>query len=57
MWKTSEDIVPESREILHLYGVEGVGEGGGGRAMGASLYLNQYVFSKRHLFASVESCI
>ena len=30
LWKTSEDIVPESREILHLYGVEGVGGGGAG---------------------------
>ena len=54
--KTSEDIVPGSLEILHLDGRDG-GGGGGGKLMGASLYINQYVFSERHLYASVESCI
>ena len=51
--KTSEDIAQKSREILHLVGIEGRGGG----VMGAGLYINQYVFSKRHLYASVESCI
>ena len=53
--KTSEDIVPESLEILHLDGRDG--GGGGWKLMGASLYINQYIFSERHLYASVESCI
>ena len=51
--KTSEDIAQKSREILHLDGIEV----GGGGVIGASLYINQYVFSQRPFCTLVSKAV